>query len=87
MAKPITHGKYTSYTNRKCRCPECTAAWREWVAEARQRRAERLQADPTVVEHGKSSTYLNWMCRCAPCTHAHTVERVARGFKKKATTR
>lgn len=43
----IAHGRPGSYTNRKCRCAECTEAWRVYCRDLRERNVRnyvRLQA-------------------------------------------
>lgn len=65
--KPITHGKASSYTNRKCRCEECREAHRVACREARERRAQRT---PPPEAHGNPFTYGNWKCRCEACRKA-----------------
>lgn len=30
--KTVEHGSSSSYNNHKCRCPECTEAWRVYLA-------------------------------------------------------
>jgi hypothetical protein len=71
----MIHGSYLTYTNHKCRCEPCRAAWRTYTSDLRQRLAERLAADPSLAPHGKSSTYTNWGCRCGPCGAAQAARR------------
>lgn len=68
-----THGRPSTYRNAryKCRCDECREANTLRYREERQRRAERLAADPTLAPHGVASTYTNWLCRCGPCSEAN----------------
>lgn len=35
------HGKYTTYTNHKCHCNLCRAAWSEYCRDLRDRRANQ----------------------------------------------
>lgn len=66
------HGRVSTYIQYGCRCDDCTAANREWVAECREDRARRLREDPTLAPHGNRSTYINWGCRCDECAEAHS---------------
>jgi len=62
----------SAYRNGRCRCEICCAENTARMRVDRQRRAERLRADSSVVEHGRTSTYRNWNCRCESCTSAHS---------------
>ena len=62
------HGTINGYGNHGCRCPPCTAANAEMVANARDRRIG--QAIPEHV-HGTENGYSNWRCRCDDCREAH----------------
>lgn len=66
----MMHGTINGYSNHKCRCDDCRAAWRGYTRELRRRKVG--QPIPDSVGHGKVSTYTNWMCRCEPCTKAAT---------------
>src|SRR5664279_2043764 len=74
MPKPITHGTYNGYSNRKCRCDECRAAAAEFT---RNLRARKVLVEPSEVPHGKNG-YDNFGCRCEICkagNSAYVVER------------
>jgi hypothetical protein len=64
------HGKPSTYTNHKCRCSKCRAAWAAYVHRAQARRKQALIDDPTIAPHGRESTYGNYGCRCADCRAA-----------------
>lgn len=68
----IRHGCYSKYSNDKCRCAQCRAAWTAYQAKRRLERRERPL--PDAVKHGKPSTYCNWGCRCRPCIDAHSAD-------------
>lgn len=82
------HGTHNGYVNLKCRCQLCKTAWSAWYLEARERRHQRLLADPSLATHGKATTYSNWKCRCRPCTDAFSAasrEQARRRRERKAT--
>jgi hypothetical protein len=62
------HGTISRYTNQRCRCDDCRAAF---AAYQRHRRA-RLRANPVPphVSHGSVSTAMNYRCGCRPCRNA-----------------
>lgn len=64
------HGTVDGYSNWKCRCRKCRAAWRQRCAERKAERVDRAKNDPGVVPHGLPTTYGNWGCRCERCTYA-----------------
>lgn len=64
------HGTSGGYTNHKCRCAACRAAWADYNYQVRRTRERRIKEDPTLAPHGSPHTYANWRCRCAPCTVA-----------------
>jgi len=66
VVRQIAHGSTSTYTNHKCRCDECHAAWAAYCRGAKERRRDALAT--SAVPHGKASTYGNWGCRCRPCT-------------------
>lgn len=35
-SRPIEHGKPSTYTNKKCRCEQCTNAWAIYIAERKR---------------------------------------------------
>ena len=80
-----THGLASTYRNPDygCRCEPCTAANTERVRQERQRRAERLAADPSLAPHGSSATYGNWGCRCESCAAAHAQVMAAQWDQRK----
>jgi hypothetical protein len=75
------HGTSGGYTNHKCRCDECRAAWRAYISRRRAERYAEVNGGPASddvrakkladVKHGTESTYTNWGCRCRPCTDGH----------------
>ena len=65
----VIHGKATTYTNHRCRCEACRRAASAYHKSHRERRADRLNHDPTLADHGTVDTYANWGCRCAFCTN------------------
>lgn len=67
----INHGTTTAYTYNKCRCQECTEAWRAYGNEARARRVEEGLADGDD-RHGTKNGYVNYGCRCVECKLAYT---------------
>lgn len=73
----MIHGKYSTYTNHKCRCGECKGA----AAEAR-RKAKRK--DKTWLPHGRVGTYNTYGCRCVACKEAWSeYMKELRGKEKK----
>lgn len=70
-AKPLPpdspkHGTKQGYDYYRCRCEDCTEAWR---LEIRRRRAIR-KVKSWDAPHGTLSGYTNWGCRCQGCTEA-----------------
>jgi hypothetical protein len=59
-------------------CQECRDDHARYSRETRQRRAERLAADPSAAPHGDPNTYMNWDCRCAACCEAASKQQHAR---------
>lgn len=72
----LQHGRVGTYTNHKCRCAECRAAWREYCYRLRRRRRNRLAPDDP--RHGRTTTYQNWLCRCDACSQANADTERAR---------
>jgi RNA polymerase sigma factor (sigma-70 family) len=74
----MRHG-LSGYTNDHCRCPECTAAKREYNRKAREERQTRILPDGM---HGTDNAYTNYGCRCAYCREArrdwHLAEKTGR---------
>lgn len=62
----ITHGVYTTYTNRHCRCDPCRDAWNLWRREKRAK-ARRPPFVADTNEHGTHRTYTKLRCRCPKC--------------------
>lgn len=58
------HGTAGGYVNHRCRCDECTTAWKE---HNRRQRASRVARAPREAPHGTRSAYINWGCRCDRC--------------------
>ena len=79
----VRHDEIT-YSNLKCRCRECRAAWADYTWQLRRDRAEALKRDPSLAEHGTESTYTNWCCRCNDCLRAWVAARRRRYEARKA---
>lgn len=73
----IAHGTASKYTNDRCRCDECRAAWSIYIRALRQRRA--AEGLPPSVEHG-ATTYTNWGCRCRTCVEGMRAEAKERYY-------
>jgi hypothetical protein len=71
------HGTASTYTNHKCRCPACRAAWAEAVQGARERRHRGMLSGLLDPPHGTDNTYTNYMCRCNPCRAARAKVKAA----------
>lgn len=69
------HGSYSTYTNKKCRCDECSAAMRDYqrsrLAKARgeEEFVPRKRGPKIKNQHGYSG-YMNRSCRCDICKEA-----------------
>ena len=63
------HGTVNGYSNLKCRCDECRAAWAADQRTQKEKRARRGLPEGGP-RHGKPWTYSNWGCRCQACTKA-----------------
>ena len=64
----IVHGKAGTYTNRKCRCAECTKAWNLYC----QRYKNEPRPEKILPEHGTLTRY--WRkCRCVECRKAYSI--------------
>lgn len=61
------HGSASTYSNHRCRCAPCRAAWAAYVAK---RRAERV-AGAGTIPHGTVGGYGNYGCRCEACVTAN----------------
>jgi hypothetical protein len=77
----LTHGKPSTYTNRRCRCAPCSEAHAEYLKELRDRRyAQRFLRNGRWIAplphsaHGRQATYTNWGCRCPWCTEANSAK-------------
>lgn len=69
------HGTSGGYTNHKCRCTECRAAWAVLIMKMKARR----KAAPTPDHvHGTTNGYTGYGCRCADCTRAQSLASNAR---------
>lgn len=68
----IVHGKYSTYSNKGCRCQECKSAWNEYCTEVRRKTRESWTgvADPSIP-HGVTNSYFRHGCRCPDCKDAH----------------
>lgn len=83
------HGKYSTYTNQRCRCDECREAARVRMGSYRKARfATRVMVNGRLVapglpkeSHGKEGTYTNHGCRCQPCTTAQREAARARCYR------
>lgn len=69
------HGTVNGYANCKCRCVDCTEAWRVYYKLTRQAEKPELAADDP--RHGTSTAYRWWHCRCEACRAAHSAETSA----------
>lgn len=63
-----------------CRCPACTSANRDRLAEWR----DRVRGSAPSHVHGSVNGYTNWACRCAECTEAMRVHMADRRAKARA---
>lgn len=55
----LAHGKLTTYVNRRCRCPECAAASRDYSRDLYRRRAYGRLAELVDVEQVR--THVRWL--------------------------
>lgn len=69
------HGKASTYNNHGCRCGPCVTAHSAECLRMKRGRAERLAADPSLVEHGTENAYNNWGCRCDMCRNVAVAAR------------
>lgn len=77
------HGTSGGYTNHKCRCDKCKAAFAAYMAKFR----ERVKDNVPEHVHGTAGGYTNYSCRCVKCTSAHTrLTRERRKAKEVANT-
>lgn len=61
----ITHGTYTAYTTRSCRCDDCKQAMKDY------RQSLKAQGLPEGDRrHGTRNGYYNYGCRCEGCSEA-----------------
>lgn len=65
------HGTASEYSNHRCRCDDCRAAWRAWSRDYYRRRHNSPGRQPrgTNWTHGIRATYVKG-CRCEDCTAA-----------------
>lgn len=68
------HGTSGGYTNHKCRCDECRAAW----AAAFKRWRHSRQGRCPDTAHGTDNGYLNYGCRCDECKAAYRITSLDR---------
>jgi hypothetical protein len=76
------HGTPSGYTNHRCRCSECVAAW---VGYHARWRAESKLSYPDDNRHGSASTYGNYGCRCQRCTDAKVAYNRELRARRRAT--
>lgn len=74
------HGSYSTYSNHKCRCDECRAAWAAFCAD---QKAKRQAGETPSHVHGTENGYGNYGCRCEACTAAWTVGTTERWRRRK----
>lgn len=80
----IVRHDVSTYSNLKCRCRECRAAWADYAWQLARDRAAALRRDPSLAEHGTESTYKNWGCRCDDCRRAGSAAAQLRRYQRKA---
>jgi hypothetical protein len=68
------HG-LNGYSNLRCRCGRCRAAF---AADVKRAKYSRPALEPDDPRHGTSNGYGNWNCRCPACTTAATVANMRR---------
>lgn len=60
--KPIKHGTYAAYTNKKCRCEECKTAAREYMRKYRKtdsgRTRSRLYTQITTKRNSRAAAWV-----------------------------
>ncbi len=61
------HGTENGYGNLKCRCADCTEAWRAYCQRRRETARAKAAADPSLVPHGTATGRDVMGCRCEPC--------------------
>ena len=64
------HGTTNGYSNLRCRCEACRAAWTRYVLARRETRKTLLPYRFDRLAHGSVWTYTNHGCRCRPCIAA-----------------
>ncbi len=69
------HGTVGSYTNHRCRCPDCTEAWRRYCIEDYLPRIRAVGLPIGDARHGTYNGYYNYRCRCDECRAANAVYR------------
>ena len=76
------HGTASGYTNHKCRCVQCKAAWASYIGRVKAvRKSKVLAADDP--RHGTTNLYGNFSCRCEACTEAHRVATKHRRYRRR----
>lgn len=89
---PVRHGRYTTYTNGRCRgCVECRAAnAAKMEALRRSRYAERVERHGRLVHpratHGTANAYNYMGCRCERCQGANRVAQQKRAQRRRGVT-
>lgn len=68
VADDPRHGTLNGYSNQRCRCDACRAAWAAYTSKLRERRSTTLAPDD--LRHGRYTTYSNHKCRCESCRAA-----------------
>lgn len=68
----MEHGKYSTYTNKGCRCEECKRAARDYKSELGTK-----GLTPDDERHGTRNGYVNYGCRCTYCRIAMTDPKLA----------
>ena len=74
------HGTKNGYSNLRCRCDDCRAAW---AAYCYKRQKERAASNIPFI-HGTENGYGNYGCRCPSCTAARSAANLARYHRRKA---
>lgn len=77
----VPHGDCSTYSNHRCRCEDCRAAW---AAYCQGLKLARQRGGRVLGPHGRYSTYTNWMCRCPLCREAMRVNRAGQRSRRAA---
>lgn len=78
----IRHGEYSTYSNGRCGCQRCKAAFAAKMRSLRQaRHAERINVNGRLIHpnatHGTTTGYVYYGCQCEACTIANRHRRPA----------